>query len=90
MTKAERFVSYLTEWGLIMLEDKWMTTKEVAGFLCLSYGGLRNMLVADQNSLPPYHYIGKRRRWLLSEVQEWMKENNRIPTDNCIKEPDWE
>ena len=70
-----------------MVNEKWMTTKEVADFLCLSYGGLRNMLATDQNSLPPFHFIGKRRRWLLSEVMEWMKENNNNPIDNCEKEP---
>lgn len=47
--------------------------KELAKFLDIDYGTLRNLLNDENASLPPCVRIGKRRYWKVSAVDEWLK-----------------
>ena len=56
------------------LKSDWMTTEQVAEYLCLSPGNVRNM---TSNGQLPHYKLGRRNRYLRSEIQGLLLRNRR-------------
>lgn len=55
-------------------EEIWLTAKEAAGFLRISVESLRNM---TSNGKIPHYKLGRRVRYLKSELRALLKANKR-------------
>lgn len=58
----------------------FICAKELADLLGIDYGSLRNMLSDKAANLPPCIRVGKRRKWRLSVVENWISENMENPS----------
>lgn len=56
------------------LKTEWMTTEQVAQYLILSVASVRNMA---SNGQLPYRKLGRRNRYLRSEIQNLLLRNER-------------
>lgn len=61
-----------------------MTAKQLAQYLGLAYGTLRNLLSKKEKSLPPYKNIGGYKRWYLPTVKAWFE--NNTGSDSHLRE----
>ena len=60
-------------------DNRWIEGKELAEYLGIAYGTLRNLIKDDAASLPPYNWVGKTRRWRLSVVNKWLEDTLERP-----------
>lgn len=52
-----------------------MSARQLSVYLGFSYETLRQILLNDEDSLPPYTTIGGHRRWYLPTVRTWFENN---------------
>ena len=53
----------------LKIEEEWLTTEQAAAYLKLSVPSLQNMA---SNGHIPYHKLGRRNRYSLAELREFL------------------